>query len=112
MKRALFIVILSLLIFGCVQEVAEAPPEEIPDVTEEVEEVPEERPEEVSPEVNVTLPEEEPEENVTLPEEVIVIDNVRTAPNSIESIAVTLGTVPNEIMTRLGPRVKRVWLHS
>lgn len=48
---------------------------------------------------------------VSAGQEVIVIDNVRTAPNSIESIAVTLGTIPNEIMTRLGPRIQRVRLN-
>lgn len=47
---------------------------------------------------------------VSAGQEVIVIDNVRTAPNSIESIALTLGTIPNEIMTRLGPRIQRVQL--
>jgi len=45
---------------------------------------------------------------VSAGQEVIVIDNVRSAPNSIESIAEMLGTVPNEIMTRLGPRIQRV----
>ena len=45
---------------------------------------------------------------VSAGQEVIVIDNVRSAPNSIESIAEMLVTVPNEIMTRLGPRIQRV----
>lgn len=41
-------------------------------------------------------------------QEVTVIDNVRGAPNSVESLAAVLETVPNEIVTRLGPRIRRV----
>ena len=39
---------------------------------------------------------------------VTVIDNVRGVPNSVESLANALGTIPNEIVTRLGPRIIRV----
>ena len=41
-------------------------------------------------------------------QEVIVIDNERGAPNSIESIAVQLGTIPYEIVTKFGGRIMRV----
>jgi alanine racemase len=40
--------------------------------------------------------------------EVIVIDNDRDSPNSVEALAVQLGTIPYEITTLLGPRVTRV----
>ena len=40
--------------------------------------------------------------------EVIVIDNVREAPNSVESLASQLETIPYEITTKLGPRIIRV----
>jgi len=40
--------------------------------------------------------------------EVIVIDNVREQPNSVESLARVLGTIPNEIVTGLTSRIKRV----
>lgn len=40
--------------------------------------------------------------------EVTIIDNVRDAPNSVESLAVQLQTIPYEIVTRLGPRIVRV----
>lgn len=41
-------------------------------------------------------------------QEVTVIDNVREQPNSVESLARRLGTVPHEIVTKLNHRVKRV----
>lgn len=41
-------------------------------------------------------------------DEVVVIDNERNSPNSVESLAVHLGTIPNEIVTNIGPRIKRV----
>ena len=40
--------------------------------------------------------------------EITVIDNDRTAPNSIESLAIELETSPYEILTRLGQRIVRV----
>jgi alanine racemase len=40
--------------------------------------------------------------------EVTVIDNDPKAPNSIESIAEQLQTIPYEIITKLGSRIKRV----
>jgi len=40
--------------------------------------------------------------------EVIVIDNVREQPNSVESLACLLGTIPHEIVSRLTNRIKRV----
>jgi alanine racemase len=40
--------------------------------------------------------------------EVTIIDNVRDAPNSVESLAVQLQTIPYEIVTRLGQRIVRV----
>jgi len=42
--------------------------------------------------------------------EVTVIDNDPKAPNSIESVAEQLQTIPYEIITKLGPRIKRVSL--
>jgi alanine racemase len=39
--------------------------------------------------------------------EVTVIDDNPEAPNSIESLARQLGTIPYEIVTRLGPRIRR-----
>ena len=39
--------------------------------------------------------------------EVIVIDNDRNEPNSVESIAKQLDTIPHEITTGLGPRIVR-----
>ncbi len=39
---------------------------------------------------------------------VVVIDNDRDAPNSVESLALMLGTIPYEITTRLGNRIERV----
>lgn len=44
--------------------------------------------------------------------EVTVIDNVRQEPNSVESLAKLLDTIPYEIVTRLGPRIQRVPLLS
>lgn len=41
-------------------------------------------------------------------EEVIIIDNVRGAPNSIESIAAEIQTATYEFVTQLGPRIARV----
>jgi alanine racemase len=41
-------------------------------------------------------------------EEVIIIDNVRGAPNSIESIAAEIQTATYEFVTQLGPRIVRV----
>jgi len=46
--------------------------------------------------------------NITAGQEVTVIDNVREAANSVESLAVGLQTIPYEIVTRLGPRIVRV----
>lgn len=40
--------------------------------------------------------------------EVTVIDDDSKAPNSIESLARQLGTIPYEIVTRLGPRIRRI----
>jgi len=40
--------------------------------------------------------------------EVVVIDNRRASPNSVEALAALLQTVPNEIVTRIGPRVQRI----
>ena len=39
---------------------------------------------------------------------VTVISNIRKDPNSVESLASQLNTIPNEIVTRLGPRIIRV----
>ncbi len=41
-------------------------------------------------------------------QEVTVIDNVRDSPNSIESIAAKLETIPYDIVTNLGQRIIRV----
>ncbi len=41
-------------------------------------------------------------------DEVVVVDNDRKAPNSVESLALHLGTIPNVIVTNIGPRIKRV----
>ncbi len=40
-------------------------------------------------------------------EDVVVIDDKAEAPNSVESLAAQLGTIPYEVVTRLGPRVER-----
>jgi len=40
--------------------------------------------------------------------EVTVIDNDPMAPNSIESIAEQLKTIPYEMVTKLGSRIKRI----
>ena len=45
---------------------------------------------------------------VSVGQEVIVIDNIAGMPNSVESLADQLGTIPYEIITRLGPRIVRV----
>lgn len=39
---------------------------------------------------------------------VVIIDNDRNAPNSVESLAQMLGTIPYEITTLLGNRIERV----
>ena len=57
--------------------------------------------------VDLTVPEKEGVE-VSPGTEVIVIDNDRDSPNSVEALAVQLGTIPYEITTLLGPRVVRV----
>ncbi len=41
-------------------------------------------------------------------DEVIIIDNVRSAPNSVESIAAEIQTTPYELLTQLGARIVRV----
>lgn len=41
-------------------------------------------------------------------EAVVVIDDVAEAPNSVESLAAALGTIPYEVVTRLGARIERV----
>jgi len=41
-------------------------------------------------------------------EKVTVISNIRDEPNSVESLAALLDTIPNEIVTRLGPRITRI----
>lgn len=48
--------------------------------------------------------------NIKAGDEVVVIDNDREAPNSVENIAELLGSIPYEITTRLGPRIVRVGL--
>lgn len=45
---------------------------------------------------------------VSVGQEVIVIDNDRNSPNSVESLACELGTIPYEIVTLLGRRIIRV----
>ena len=45
---------------------------------------------------------------VSAGDEVTVIDNMREEPNSVESLAKLLDTIPYEIVTRLGPRIHRV----
>lgn len=40
--------------------------------------------------------------------EVIVIDDKREKPNSVESIASKINTIPNEIVSRLGQRIQRI----
>lgn len=46
--------------------------------------------------------------DVRLGDEVIVIDSDPTAPNSIYGIARLADTIPYEILTRIGPRIRRV----
>ena len=41
-------------------------------------------------------------------DEVLVIDDDPEAPNNIESLAQLLDTVPHEVMTGLGGRIRRV----
>jgi len=41
-------------------------------------------------------------------DEVVIIDNVQGAPNSVESIATEIQTTPYELLTQLGPRIVRV----
>ena len=41
-------------------------------------------------------------------QKVTIIDNVQDAPNSVESLAVQLQTIADEIVTRLGSRIVRV----
>jgi len=41
-------------------------------------------------------------------DEVVVIDDNRQSPNSVENLARMLGTIPNEIVTQLGQRIQRV----
>ena len=41
-------------------------------------------------------------------QEVTLIDDERQAPNSVESMAAQLQTIPYEIVTKLGPRIRRV----
>ncbi len=45
--------------------------------------------------------------NVSVGQEVVVVDNRRDRPNSIESLARQLGTIPNEILTKINHRVAR-----
>ncbi|MHB9068816.1 MAG: alanine racemase [Sedimentisphaerales bacterium] len=45
---------------------------------------------------------------VAVGSEIVIIDNNRDSKNSVESIANMLQTIPYEIVTRIGPRVKRV----
>ena len=45
-------------------------------------------------------------------QEVTVIDNDRDAPNSVESIAVELGTIPYEVMSRLGAGIERTLMEE
>jgi alanine racemase len=46
--------------------------------------------------------------NVCIGMEVTVIDDAPGASNSVESIAEQLDTIPYEIVTRLGPRIRRI----
>jgi alanine racemase len=46
--------------------------------------------------------------NVCIGMEVTVIDDDPGASNSVESIAEQLDTIPYEIVTRLGPRIRRI----
>jgi len=46
--------------------------------------------------------------SVSAGDPVVIIDNDRDAPNSVESLALMLGTIPYEITTRLGNRIERV----
>ena len=39
---------------------------------------------------------------------IVIIDNDPAAPNSVESLARILGTIPYEITCLIGPRVRRV----
>ena len=45
---------------------------------------------------------------ISVDQEVVVIDNVSDKPNSVESLAVQLRTIPNEILTKLTHRITRV----
>ncbi len=45
--------------------------------------------------------------SVTVGTEATIIDDDRTSPNSVENLAQMLDTIPNEIVTAIGPRVKR-----
>jgi len=45
--------------------------------------------------------------NIKTGDEVVIIDNDRDAPNSVENIAKQLDSIPYEITTRLGRRIVR-----
>lgn len=49
---------------------------------------------------------------VAVGSEIVIIDNNRDSKNSVESIANQLQTIPYEIVTRIGSRVKRVPVHE
>jgi len=40
--------------------------------------------------------------------QVVVIDDELSSPNSIESIGRQIGSIPYEIVTKLGARIKRI----